>query len=61
MGLAEGSVLKRDVTRDECITFDDVARPEGRRADALWAEQAALFATECVAAAEQTKLQGAGD
>ncbi|CAM5768803.1 NAD(P)H-dependent oxidoreductase [Bosea minatitlanensis] len=40
IGLSEGCVLRRDRRRDEVVAFADVALPAGRRADALWREQA---------------------
>jgi predicted homoserine dehydrogenase-like protein len=42
IGLAEGCRLKRDVNRDEVLTYDDVVIPEGRVCDRLWEEQLAL-------------------
>jgi len=44
MGLAEGCRLKRDVAKDQVLTFADVTLPEGRLSDRLWAEQNAHFA-----------------
>jgi hypothetical protein len=32
-------VLRRDVTKDEVISFDDVESPRGRLAEKLWREQ----------------------
>ena len=49
MGLAEGSVLRRDVPRDAVLTYDDVTLPPGRLAAQLRAEQDALFAPDSVA------------
>lgn len=46
MGLAEGCVLHRDVTKDTVLTYDDVTVPEGRLADKLRAEQSARFFSE---------------
>ncbi|HSC70042.1 MAG TPA: NAD(P)-dependent oxidoreductase, partial [Candidatus Methylomirabilis sp.] len=46
MGLSEGCRLVRDVLRDQVIRFGDVERPARRRADALWAEQAARWPEE---------------
>jgi predicted homoserine dehydrogenase-like protein len=43
MGLSEGCHLKRDISRDQAITYDDVEVPEGRLADKLRAEQNAYF------------------
>jgi predicted homoserine dehydrogenase-like protein len=44
MGLAEGSRLKRDIPKDQVLTYDDVELPEGRLCDKLRAEQSAYFA-----------------
>jgi predicted homoserine dehydrogenase-like protein len=46
LGLSEGCRLVRDVLRDRIIRFSDVERPVNRRADALWAEQAARWPEE---------------
>ena len=46
MGLSEGCRLVRDIPRDAIIRFPDVVRPEGRLADRLWEEQAALWPPE---------------
>ncbi|MEJ8756836.1 Gfo/Idh/MocA family oxidoreductase [Pontibacter sp. H259] len=43
IGLAEGAVLKRDVAKDECITFDDVTLDESSLVMRLYREQTALF------------------
>jgi predicted homoserine dehydrogenase-like protein len=43
MGLAEGCCLRRDVLRDEPLTYSDVEVPTGRLADALRAEQDLMF------------------
>ncbi|HBR95841.1 MAG TPA: NAD(P)-dependent oxidoreductase [Gammaproteobacteria bacterium] len=43
MGLAEGCVLKRDVPKDQALTYDDVDLPAGRQCDSLRAEQDTLF------------------
>lgn len=43
IGLAEGSRLKRDVSKDQVLTFDDVERPEDRLAHQLWHEQQEHF------------------
>ena len=43
MGLAEGCRLKRDVVRDEVLTYDDVEIPSGRLSDKLRSEQDAYF------------------
>ncbi len=39
MGLAEGCVLKRAVSRDSVVTAEDVTMPAERLSDRLWAEQ----------------------
>ncbi len=45
MGLAEGCRLKRDISKDQVLTYDDVELPEGRLCDQLRAEQNAYFAS----------------
>jgi len=44
MGLAEGCRLKRDVTKDQVLTYADVELPPNRLCDKLRAEQNAYFA-----------------
>jgi predicted homoserine dehydrogenase-like protein len=44
MGLSEGCCLRRDIPRDQVITYADVELPEGRLCDKLRAEQTAYFA-----------------
>jgi len=39
IGLSEGCVLRRDIAKDEVISFDDVESPGGRLAEKLWREQ----------------------
>ncbi|MEM7032592.1 MAG: SAF domain-containing protein [Chloroflexota bacterium] len=46
MGLAEGCRLKRDIPKDQALTYDDVELPEGRLSDKLRAEQDAHFAVK---------------
>ena len=41
MGVAEGCVLRRDVAKDEVLTYADVQLPAGRLVDQLRAQQAA--------------------
>ncbi|MCU0526157.1 MAG: Gfo/Idh/MocA family oxidoreductase [Elainella sp. Prado103] len=48
MGLAEGCKLKRDIPRDQVLTYDDVELPAGRLCDKLRAEQDAYFASAMV-------------
>ena len=43
IGLAEGCTLKRDISKDALLTFDDIELPPGRVCDALWREQIDLF------------------
>lgn len=43
LGLAEGCVLKSDIAKDTCLTFNDVVLPEGRLSDKLWNEQMRHF------------------
>ena len=45
-GLVEGCRLRRDVPRDQVLTYDDVDLPEGRLADRLRAEQYRRFRGE---------------
>lgn len=42
-GVAEGCMLKRDISRDQVISYNDVELPEGRLIDKLRTEQEALF------------------
>lgn len=44
IGLAEGCVVNRDLTRDEVLTYTDVDLPDGRLCDKLRAEQSEHFA-----------------
>ncbi|MCS6813248.1 MAG: SAF domain-containing protein [Cyanobacteria bacterium] len=44
IGLAEGCRLKRDIPKDQVLTYDDVELPEGRLCDRLRAEQDNYFA-----------------
>ncbi|MEH2289974.1 NAD(P)H-dependent oxidoreductase [Nostoc sp.] len=46
MGLAEGCRLKRDISKDRVLTYEDVELPEGRLCDQLRAEQNVYFAPE---------------
>jgi len=45
-GLVEGCFLKRDITKDSVITYDDVTLPPNRLADQLRAEQYRVFRGE---------------
>lgn len=39
IGLSEGCVLRRDISKDDMLSFDDVELPRGRLVEALWEEQ----------------------
>ena len=43
MGIAEGCELKRNISKDQAISYDDVLFPEGRLIDKLRLEQNNLF------------------
>ncbi len=43
IGLAEGCRLKRDIPKDQVLTYDDVELPKGRLCDKLRAEQNVYF------------------
>ena len=43
MGVAEGCVLRRDLSKDSVLTYADVDLPSGRLVDALRTEQRAMF------------------
>ncbi|ADI64865.1 NAD(P)H-dependent oxidoreductase [Trichormus azollae] len=43
MGIAEGCTLKRDISKDQVLTYDCVELPEGRLCDKLRAEQLTYF------------------
>src|SRR5882724_11037185 len=43
IALSEGCVMRREVSKDSVLSFDDVQRPTGRLAEALWCEQNALW------------------
>ncbi|HRV95996.1 MAG TPA: Gfo/Idh/MocA family oxidoreductase [Anaerolineae bacterium] len=43
MGLAEGCRLKRDIPKDQVLTYDDIELPAGRLCDRLRAEQNEYF------------------
>ena len=46
MGLAEGCRLKRDILKDQVLTYADAELPEGRLCDKLRAEQNVMFAQQ---------------
>jgi predicted homoserine dehydrogenase-like protein len=39
LGLAENCTLRRDIPKDQVLTFDDVVVPQGRLIDQLWQQQ----------------------
>jgi len=43
IALSEGCVLRRNVPRDQVLTFEDVVSPPGRLAERLWHEQNARW------------------
>lgn len=55
IGLAEGSVLKRDISKDSVLTFDDVELPAGRLCDELWQEQVRHFGKDVLTTVASTE------
>jgi predicted homoserine dehydrogenase-like protein len=53
IGVAEGCVLKRDIPKDQVLTYDDVILPEGRLVDKLREEQAQYFGTASTSERDQ--------
>jgi predicted homoserine dehydrogenase-like protein len=45
-GLVAGCTLKRDISKDQVLTYDDVELPQGRLADRLRSEQYEYFAAD---------------
>ena len=43
IGLSEGCVLRRDVSKDAVVTFNDVDTPPAGLVETLWQEQAARW------------------
>jgi len=43
IGIAKNCILKKDIPKDDVITYDDVELPKGRRCDKLWQEQLLTF------------------
>lgn len=43
IGLAEGSIVKRDLPRDHVLSFDDIELPEENQIQRLYKEQCAMF------------------
>jgi predicted homoserine dehydrogenase-like protein len=58
IGLAEGCRLKRSLSRDQVITYDDVEIPENRLADKLRAEQEIYFGKQRKVVCEQIPAIG---
>lgn len=48
VGLAEGAILKRDIPKDQPITFDDVEMPTENLSQRLYKEQVQMFFPETV-------------
>jgi predicted homoserine dehydrogenase-like protein len=54
IGLAEGSIVKRDLPRDHVISFDDIELPEETLIQRLYKEQCAMFFPQLKKAAVTT-------
>jgi predicted homoserine dehydrogenase-like protein len=52
MGVAEGCRLKRDIPRDQVLTYADVELPVGRLCDKLRTQQDACFMSSMRSSAE---------
>lgn len=48
LGVAEGCRLKKDIKKDQALTYDDVEIPEGRLIDQLRKEQTSYFTKQMV-------------
>jgi predicted homoserine dehydrogenase-like protein len=48
LGVAENCIVKRNVPKDQVLTYDDVILPEGRLLDELRTQQVAHFKTQLV-------------
>jgi hypothetical protein len=51
--------LRRDISKDNAISFDDVISPVGRIEETLWHEQNALFQSQMAQAPLLGQLQTA--
>lgn len=60
IGLAEGCRLKRDVSKDQVLTYDDVELPPGRLSDTLRQEQTAHFFAAPKSAGLRSTIDGRG-
>jgi predicted homoserine dehydrogenase-like protein len=56
IGLAEGCRVKRDIARDEVLTYDDVEVPPGRLCDQLRLEQSEYFSAAASATQKASTL-----
>ena len=54
IGMAQDCRLKRDVRKDEVLTYADVEIPAGRTIDRLRAEQDVMFPVQAAAAARKS-------
>jgi predicted homoserine dehydrogenase-like protein len=43
IGLSEGCVLRRNISKDDVLSFNDVDAPVGRKVESLWREQNARW------------------
>ena len=59
IGLAEGCRLRRDIKKDQILTYDDVEVPAGRLCDKLRAEQDIYFFGSSPLATEPAELKAA--
>jgi predicted homoserine dehydrogenase-like protein len=53
IGLSEGCILRRDISKDDVVSFDDVELPRDRLAESLWREQNARWPLETPASEAQ--------
>jgi predicted homoserine dehydrogenase-like protein len=60
IGLADGCRLRRNVTRDQVLDYEDVERPPGRLCDQLRAEQDSLFFGNSSPLPQEKALENAG-
>jgi predicted homoserine dehydrogenase-like protein len=45
ISLSEGCLLRRDISKDHVVSFDDVEQPEGLLVSSLWSEQCRRWPT----------------
>ena len=60
MGLAEGCRLRRALSQDSVLRFDDVDLPEGRLSDWLWREQMQRFFPQHTPTHQEARHETAG-